>query len=101
MKSPRRIRRETASVIGSSVATAALVVIFAGTGIAEWTGALSAASVERIDGLIDSFWPFVATALGLSGGHHVARAHVRRQEKRDAAEAGADDGAGDLHVVED
>ena len=99
MKKPQRIRRETLSVVGGSVATAALVIIFAAGAIVKLVD--PSIDIDQLDGLIDSYWPAVATILGLSGAHHVGREHVRRIEKKDADEAGRDDGAGGLHASDE
>ena len=98
MKMPK-MRRETAKELTAIAAVLSYVSSFLYSVVT--TDASGAPIFGELASEFGVVGGIIATFFGASGAQHVAREHVRRQEKKDAAEAGDDDGAGDLHLSED
>lgn len=99
MKTPKRIRRETAKEI---TAIASVLAYVSGFLYALVDGKLSvpegAASLTDEFGIVGGI---IASIFAASGAQHVTRERERRLEKKDADEAGRDDGAGSLHASDE
>ena len=89
MKMPK-VRRETAVVATGAMPTIVLTIITGIGGVLELAGLLDAKQFTNFTDAINELWYASIGLLGAGSAGHVAREHVRRQEKKDAADAEPD-----------
>lgn len=84
MKLPKRIKRENVTIAVAAANGIGFLIVFI-------LNAIPDAGVEIPPGLEQEVVALILGLFGISGTHHVAREHVRRQERRDQHAAAAPD----------